>query len=197
MIDKVKGLRIASDTHYYLIELFKYIQDGWIPPDTVSEELYKDVQKNKSSYQPQLVGFIGFGCSYSGKWFGGYARGNDNKGNPRNYCLESKNNILKQKKCIDDIDIHCEDYKNLEISKNSIIYCDPPYADTTKYSSDFNHELFWEWCREKHYEGHTIFISEYNAPKDFIPVWKKTVNNSLTKQTGSKQGVERLFTYVG
>lgn len=32
MIDKVGGNRVGNDNHYYLIELLKAIQSGWIPP---------------------------------------------------------------------------------------------------------------------------------------------------------------------
>ena len=41
MIDKVDGLRIGNDINYYLIEMWKSLQKGWIPPDVVTEEEYK------------------------------------------------------------------------------------------------------------------------------------------------------------
>ena len=82
---------------------------------------------------------------------------------------------------------------DLDIPNNSIIYCDPPYKDTTKYSNLFNHDEFWEWCRQKSKEGHSVYISEYNAPDDFECIWQKEIVSSLTKDTGSKKGVEKLF----
>ena len=75
MIDKVLNPRIGGDNHFYLIELFKAVQTGWKPPVEVSFSEYQKVKGNKDKYPPEYVGFIGFGCSYSGKWFGGYARG--------------------------------------------------------------------------------------------------------------------------
>jgi DNA adenine methylase len=195
LIDKVDGNRIANDTHFYLIELFKAIQGGWIPPSTVSEEHYAHIKANKEHYLPHFVGFVGFGCSYSGKWFGGYARGNASNGTARNYCLESKRNILQQSNKIKGIDIRRGDYWTLEIPDNSIIYCDPPYYKTTKYeTNEFDHAEFWDWARLQALRGHRIFISEYTAPSDFICVWSKLVNNTLAKDTGSKQGMEKLFT---
>ena len=41
IIDKVDGNRIANDSAYYLIELFKAIQRGWQPPDSISEKEYQ------------------------------------------------------------------------------------------------------------------------------------------------------------
>ena len=77
-----------------------------------------------------------------------------------------------------------------------MIYCDPPYENSTSYHlKDFNHLEFWQWTREKTIEGHLVFISEYKAPKDFVCIWKKELCSSLTKETGSKRGVEKLFMF--
>jgi DNA adenine methylase len=200
MIDKVDGKRIGSDSNEYLICLLKALQDGYIPPDFVTEDEYKSARIEKN-LEPRTA-FIGFGCSYSGKWFGGYAR-NVRKDAPdaerlnmttRNYCGESKRNLLKQLPNIIGINFLSCGYKDLEIPINSIIYCDPPYANTTSYKDKFSHEEFWQWCRDKKAQGHTIFISEYNAPEDFECVWEKEVNSSLTKDTGAKKATEKLFT---
>lgn len=203
MIDKVGGYRIGNDRHKYLIALFKAIINGWEPPEYVDEETYKDVRENKDKHDDHFVGFVGFGCSYSGKWFGGFAR-NVRKDAPdaeilnktkRNYCAESKRNIMRQASKLQDVILYNVDYWMMYIPLNSIIYCDPPYAGTTKYKDGFDHDTFWKWCREMVRVGHTVFVSEYNAPEDFECVWEKTVNNTLTKDTGSKQGVEKLFVY--
>lgn len=94
-------------------------------------------------------------------------------------------------------------FDELTLPKNCTIYCDPPYRDTAQYknsktgkSIEFDHELFYTWCRDRHKEGHKVFVSEYNMPDDFICVWSKEVNNSLTKDTGAKKGVEKLFTLI-
>ena len=71
--------------------------------------------------------------------------------------------------------------------------CDPPYEGTTKYKDDFNHTEFWDWCRDMASKGYIIFVSEYNAPKDFECVWQKEIVSSLTQNTGSKKAVEKLF----
>lgn len=76
LIDKVTGNRTANDSHPYLIALFKAVQGGWLPPEEVSETDYLEIKNNPDNHSPELVGFVGFGCSFSGKWWGGYARGN-------------------------------------------------------------------------------------------------------------------------
>lgn len=198
LIDKVKGgKRIGADSHYYLIKMWKGIQSGWLPPETINEMMYKSIKDNKEIYEPAYVGFVGFGCSYSGKWFGGYARGKQNtginKGLDRNYCNESRKNIIKQIDNIKDVVFYCCSYSDLYIPSKSIIYCDPPYNNTTSYKDNFNHNLFWNWCDRMVNLGHHVFVSEYTAPDNWECVWSKEVNNTLVKNTGSKKGVEKLF----
>jgi DNA adenine methylase len=64
------------------------------------------------------------------------------------------------------------------------------------YGSSFDSDKFWEWCREKAREGHTLYISEYNAPDDFSCIWQKDINSSLSS-VKSKKVTEKLFTYAG
>lgn len=112
----------------------------------------------------------------------------------RDYVAESYRNAIKQSCKLGGINFYHSAYDKLEIPKNSIIYCDPPYENTTKYKDKFDHSKFWDWCRRKRNDGHKIFISEYNAPDDFVCLWEKEIVSSLTKNTGSKKGIERLFT---
>lgn len=191
MIEHVKGNRIGNDVNLYLIRLFEALQKGWEPPKEVTEQEYKDIQKNKEKYPDYLVGYVGFNLSYGGKYFGGYRRDKEKK---RNYAIEAYNNIIKQVPKIQGIKLYNYNYTEIPIPEKSLIYCDPPYCGATGYKDKFNHERFWEWARETVNNGHTVFISEYTAPPDFICVYQKKVNNSLEKNTGSKQGIERLFT---
>lgn len=195
LIDKVIGPRIGNDHNYYLTELFKAVQNGWKPPTTVTEALYVDVKTNKEKYPPSLVGFVSFGCSYAGKEWGGYARSTTNKGVPRNHAQESANAILRQYNGIQGIHIKCGTYTNLYIPKKSCVYCDPPYQGTTKYRPSFDSEPFFNWVRDLVKEGHSVFVSEYTAPIDFVSVWEQPVTSSLTLDTGAKKAVEKLFVH--
>lgn len=192
------------DNHPYLIFLLNALKDGWIPPNIITEEEYKTARKKYSSgtglnyIDGPLIGFIGFCCSYSGKWWGGYARGNDSKGIPRNYADEAARHLVKQGASLKHISFSCNNYKDLLISWGSLIYCDPPYENTTKYSTgNFNHDEFWEWCRQKG-KNNTVLVSEYNAPDDFeCLVEVKGLCSSLTQETGSKKATEKLFICKG
>lgn len=191
----VDGNKVANDSNMYVVALLEAVGNGWIPPSVVTEEDYKHAREHRFDMEKYEVAFIAIGASYSGKWFGGYARGNNNRGEPRNYALESKQNILKQASGLKAV-YSSGDYSDTPIPPNSVIYCDPPYADTTKYDTGFDTTSFWKWCNKMVDEGHQVFVSEYQAPDDWVCVWEKEVNSSLTQDTGSKKATERLFTKV-
>ena len=189
IIDKVTGNRIGSDINENVINALINIRDNIkdLPKNNTefTEEDYKNLQPDYIYY-----GYAGFAYSYSGKWKGGWCRDKEYK---RDYVAESYKNALKQSPLLVNIDFSCVSYDKLSIPPESIIYCDPPYKNTTKYTSSFDHDKFWQWCRDKEKEGHTVFVSEYEAPNDFYNVWEKKVTSSLTKNTGSKMAVEKLF----
>jgi DNA adenine methylase len=196
VIDKVDGPRIANDIHYYLIELYKAVQRGWVPPTRVSRDEYYSIKYNKDKYDPWLVGFVGFGCSFAARWFEGYARkikGDDSSGFIKSG--ESCRSILKQYEGIQGVEIFNMDYTELLIPENSIIYCDPPYQGLKRYSgvSNFDHNTFWNWCRDRAGEGHNVFVSETWAPEDFVCVWEKQVSNEAIRSSKNKTRLERLF----
>lgn len=88
------------------------------------------------------------------------------------------------------------DYTAVPIRGNSVIYCDIPYRNTSKYSMDFSHESFFEWARQMALRGYRLYISEYSAPPDFIPVWQKSIQQ-LYNSAGNKAGAaeEKLFVH--
>jgi len=86
-------------------------------------------------------------------------------------------------------------YDIVNIPKNAVIYCDPPYQGTTEYSEGaFNHDKFWNWCREISKTNH-IYISEYNAPDDFMPILTFPQKSTLQggNQKHNNQPDEKLF----
>ena len=188
-------LRIANDKHKYLIDMWKALQGGWLPPDRISRREYKLIRENKDD-DPHLAGFVGFGCSFAGKWFGGYAN-SDN----RNYCLNAYNSTLDKMKHLKDVEFYNNDYTEVDIPKGSLVYCDIPYKNTTQYCKnevgEFNHDEFYQWVRDNS-DKYDIYISEYkkNVPEGFEIVWemesKKDIRNSKNERVGT---IEVLMKY--
>ena len=196
LIDKVEGNRIGNNSNKYLIALLRKMQEPNFEAPIISKDIFEDMKKSPIDYPDWLLGFAGFQLSYGSKWFDSYCRDSMEK---RNYADEAKRNVDKQSKKLTDILFINRNYAEINIPENSLIYCDPPYEKTTKNKAvdNFNHNEFWQWCRDKAKEGHTVFVSEYNAPDDFECVWQKEIVSSLTKNTGAKKGIEKLFMKSG
>ena len=207
MIDKVGGNRIGADINPYLIELFKGLQNGRALIFDMPKTLYDKARveyNNKTTIEFDLftIAWIGYMASANGRFFeGGYSGISETKtGTSRNYIKESISNIQKQVPRIQDINFVCCSYEKLGIPENSIIYCDIPYENTKQYSfsKKFNYTKFWQWCRDMTLLGHTVFISEYNAPNDFECIWQQEVKSSLSANGvsgSSKTSVEKLFIF--
>lgn len=175
----------ASDISAPLILMHQAVQVGWEPPDFVSEKEYKELHQAwiDGEISP-LIGFVGFGVSWGGKWWGGYARGD-----ARIYCLESKNSLLKKHEHLSDVKFVHANYKNLEPC-GDLIYVDPPYQNTTGYGTDWDSNLFWNIMRIWS-QTNTVIISEYQAPSDFKIIW---VHQHFSfKGRDSQPTFERLF----
>lgn len=158
-------------------------------PEVITEEQYKYIREHKDE-DCVLTGFVGFGCSFGGKWFGGYARNKTNT----NYALQSKKSLLKDMSTLMNAEFICQDYRNVILPDDCIIYADPPYNNTTGYGREkFNSDEFWEYARNTS-KNHIMLISEQSAPDDFIPIWEKPFTRTLdvNKQNQFKV-TEKLF----
>ena len=190
---KVEGFsrKILNDKHEYLIELLNGVKNGYDLPEQISEEEYKYIREHKDE-DKVLSGFVGFGCSFGGKWFGGYARNKTGT----NYALQSKKSLLKDMNNLMDAEFICKDYRDVELPRDCIVYADPPYDNTTGYGKEkFNSEEFWEYMREISKE-HVVFISEQTAPDDFVSIWEKSFTRTLDVNKNNQFKVtEKLFVH--
>lgn len=197
--DKVSGNRIANDSNKYLIATFEGLMSGEKYPEQIDRELYNDVRScfraGSDKYDLGFMGWVGFMASYRGKFFGGYSgaymRSN---GKYEDRIAESVRSVMRQLPKLQGVEFRTGDYRDLQIPDESIIYCDPPYMGTTGYADGLNHNEFWQWCRERVYDGHKVYISEYQAPDDFIKIWEKPIQNCLNL---NNETTEKLFIYEG
>jgi len=205
MIDKVDGNRLGADNNPFLIEALMMIRDTpeLIPKNNIefTEADYNTCNPSKKithEFTCAIIGYAGFAISFGAKWFGGWSRGKDSKGRQRDYVAEQFRAAVKQSKKLDGCCFMPCEYQKLDlpIPENSIIYCDPPYKGTTKYKDgDFDHAEFWQKCRDWCADGHQLFISEYNAPDDFVCVWQQELKVSVAKDGKQKTAVEKLFVH--
>ena len=201
MIDKIpknvfKNI-IGNDFNKYLIALLIQMRDK---PETL---IYKFIEKedwlnnylkpfkengeiiiNNKKIEDYNIGLLGVTKTYNSMFMHQY-RGILNN---RNHQLESHNNIIKQCDKLNNITFIYGDYKDIIIENNSVVYCDPPYLNTTKYEVDIFHEEFYEWCRDLvNNKNCIVFVSEYNNLE------KYGFKFIYEKQLKGKKSVEKLF----
>lgn len=72
---------------------------------------------------------------------------------------------LQSLESLERLKLSRKDYSDVAIPPGATVYCDPPYANTTGYIDDFDHERFYRWLRSMEFP---VFVSEYSMPDDFI-----------------------------
>jgi DNA adenine methylase len=185
---------LGYDNDRYIVALLNAIRHRWQPPMTVSEDVYlaarEDYKCDGGAFTDEMIAFVGYGCSFDGKWFGGYARGGG-----RNHAAESARNLLKLAPQIRYKQFLCADYKDINVYSGNVVYCDPPYGTGTQYKNTFNTTEFFEWVRtisDKNY----VYVSEYNAPEDFEEIFQLPHKTGLNKnKKPHKETTEKLFVW--
>mgnify|MGYP002623562236 CR=1 FL=1 len=187
---------ICNDNHEYLIALLDGVKNGYQLPDDISEEEYNYVKNHKDD-DKILAGFVGFGSSFGGKWFGGYGRSKKYTLKRRSHAKESKNALMRDSQHWGNVEFICKDYKDVIIPDNAIIYADPPYNNTTNYRNiKFDSDEFWDYAREVS-KNHLMFISELEAPDDFVSIWERPVTRTLDRNKNNQfKSVEKLFVHI-
>lgn len=194
MISAVCGARTrhANEINKYVVAMFESLIDGW-QPEYVSRDEYNELRK--LSGPEHLIGWAGVACSYSGKWFGGFAGIVETKDGRRDYQAEAIKNASKQVAQMKDVTFSSLSYDELEIPDGCLVYCDPPYAGTTGYRDVFDSIAFWRWAkRTSRYCD--VYVSEYTAPDFAHEVLAIPVKSSLSangKSGASIASVEKLF----
>ena len=86
------------------------------------------------------------------------------------------------------------DYRDVPLPEDCVVYCDPPYANTEQYGieiSRFDSDAFWAWARDC---KRPLFISEYNAPDDFVPI-AEFAHRARASRNKNNAVTERLFVH--
>jgi DNA adenine methylase len=187
-----KPTRLAGDLHAEIVHLFHELCDGWVPPNTMTKELYNDIRANQhgDKYPKQLTAFALAGCAHYGSWARTFAG--------EKYAKFTHGSLMRKKKKLGGVKFFVNDYKTIT-PKNCVIYCDPPYAESygfricgTRGNGSFDGELFWNTMREWS-KTNLVFISEISGPEDFDVLFEKTIKSKVRNKDGCLEKTERLF----
>lgn len=193
---------LAGDAHEDIALMWMAVLDGWVPP-AVTKERYQELRYSPVSTAER--GFAGSGGSFGGRWFEGFAQGGFKaSGEPRNHQEESVRAVTKDRDNMlrGRVSVYHKDYRAwpLDCGEPAAIYCDPPYAASSKakrYAVGFDSAEFWAWA-EAQSRWHDVFVSEYEAPEGWVPLWEGAKRQSLVIGSGNREmRIERLFKFQG
>lgn len=192
------SVSLLSDAQPDSIAMWQAVQRGWVPPTVVSEEQYEALRAAEPS---ALRGFVGFGCSYGGKFFGGYGRQAIAGGKPTTETTlapGAHRSVMRSAPAIARAYLRCCDYRNVSLPPDAVVYADPPYQATTAYAGlpEFDHEAFWRRADWWHEGGALVVISEINAPRQWVPIWAKDGPAYLRGTQLAGERTDRLFVHA-
>jgi DNA adenine methylase len=192
------GPGIVSDVNPALIALCQAVRDGWAPPHEVSREQYEAARLLPDS--DPLKAFAGFGCSFGGKWFDGYAYGGKNGwyAKPGNtYASAAARSVVRDVAALSACELLRTSF--FDVLPGSldldVIYCDPPYAGTTGYAGAgaFDHSAFWQRCHEWAETGARVYVSEYGCTVSSAIEWEKAHRTHVSRAGDRRATVERVY----
>ena len=88
---------------------------------------------------------------------------------------------------LERLNFYNNDYSEVEIKENSVIYCDIPYAGTVEYDDGFDHKRFYKWAEQV---NQPLFVSEFNIEKPFLKLIATIEKRGLIG--GAKQKERKL-----
>lgn len=184
-----KNSYTATDNNQLLIRLLKHNRETKGQHPDITQVEYHSLKLNPDQ-DTLRAAYAGFCYSFNGKFFGGFVNLYKN----RDYPAERKRyyDQLHDNETFSKTQFHSGDYGMFSTASGVLIYCDPPYANTTEYHSKFDSAKFWEDVRILS-KNNIVLVSEYQAPEDFVCLVQKEKSISVSGQGATRKRMEKLF----
>lgn len=184
----------AADAHPDLIMMWEHVTVGGMVPRHVTREEYTALRHAEPSW---LRGFVGFGATFGGKWFGGYAGPYPGRRSHLETVGGSANVVNRQAGVFarHGVRFRCARFGDITPPPGSVVYCDPPYAGTTGYiTGAFDaaafHRTLATWSATC-----AVYVSEYALPEDVEArlVWSGQRRMSVAADSNDEVRTENLY----
>ena len=129
----VESPRLAVDACGPLIVMWRAAFAGWVPPRVVSKEEDERIKATQDPHDP-MTAFVLFGCSFGGKWCGGYAKDRPEQ----RYAECASNGVVKKARDCRQVRLEHATFQSKHPGcwpPGTVLYCDPPYRSTTGYKA--------------------------------------------------------------
>ena len=191
---------ILADYNADLVALWQGAVSGeWAPQsEPLTPEQYAHLKAGGGSAADRA--FAATCMSFGGKWFGGYACPIRNRTDYQGQGVRGIARKAAQLREASDLTIVHSDYESMRaIGPGTVVYCDPPYADTVGYAGaskdTFDSERFWSTAAMWADSGASVYVSEYIAPSGWEVVAEMSRQGTLKQKHGESDRVtEKLYT---
>jgi DNA adenine methylase len=174
------GPRLGADKNKYMVAMLNAAGNlGWLPPEKMSKAEWSRIKKNPDQFSPELVAFAATGPTIGSGWFFTFAlqlAGDVESGDVK--YTQARTALIRDAPGLRGCKFVVSEYDKLEIPPESIVYCDPPYAETFGYKGSnvkiavgdslsqnaWDRLKFWRWADAQIDNGHKVFVSEYAGP---------------------------------
>lgn len=104
--------------------------------------------------------------------------------------LQNLEHLQRLQNC--NIEVSNLDYRAINISPNSVIYCDIPYANTKKYTNgtDFDYKEFFQWCK---IQTVPVYVSSYQISYPRFKLVGEITKRELMSTVKINKRIERLY----
>lgn len=167
---RLKWSLLAGDNNASVIAMWKAAKKGWSPPSSASSVLYERLKKTPGASAEK--GYVGHLHAFRGKYFvGKWVK------RTKNALRLNRERVLTIGKKLRKVKFSSGSYTQYSKLELYIIYCDPPYEQSSQYKSSegeyfrFDNEKFMEWAK-KMGKKNIVLVSEYkNLP--YPVLWRK------------------------
>lgn len=160
MIDKIEwDHKFGYDLNKCIIALMRYGAYQAKLSYNNNKEFKRLRELYKQGIASPKIGFAGLMCQL-GKFYSSYQKDKEKRDQLRRNIEKQFSNPL-----FFNTEFDYKNYKDLNL-KDAVIYCDPPYPDTTQYNikEKFNYDHFLSKCEEWFNDGNIVLLSGNFVP---------------------------------
>lgn len=187
----------ACDLNPDIVCMWKAVCNGWQPPTSCTEEEW-NYWKSTTTPTPERA-FIGSACSFGGAYFSGFSGRYTTRDH---YLSGSVKSIIQYQQDMRGKKVVWLDSQSYDagVHNGKVIYCDPPYRKNkvpSKYFR-FDSNKFWDVMRVWSMNN-LVFISELQAPDDFVCIYEKTHRKNSThvvRYQKEKLFIHNMYAYL-
>lgn len=196
-----KKLQIASDMNENVINVFKYLQSHELYP-IITKPIFDNARQRYLGglpISPTLAAFSSLStfngihwrhATYSGRHINKEGKVFDYAQARHNYYDKLIGNETFRTTTFDTCSYDTYNLDQWRKLGPILAYCDPPYRTSRNKEfygmvDDFDYDRFWNTIRRWSSKDNVfVFVSELQAPNDFVRVASKQITVTMTRKTG-------------